>query len=75
VVAPFEPVGERRCLLGFATCSDRNPCKAHDTWRHLAGDVDEFFRTTTVASLLEEPAPAASRTSRSSARHHSNRRS
>jgi Rrf2 family iron-sulfur cluster assembly transcriptional regulator len=75
VVAPFEPIGERRCLLGFASCSDRKPCKAHATWRHLAGDVDEFFRTTTIASLADETAPAATQTSRRPARHHSIRRS
>lgn len=75
VVAPFEPVGERRCLLGFASCSDRRPCKAHATWRDLAGDVDEFFRTTKIASLVDQTVPAPTRTPRRPARHHSNRRS
>jgi Rrf2 family protein len=52
VVAPFEPVGERRCLVGRATCGDKNPCAAHHRWKKVAGAVDEFFTKTTIASLL-----------------------
>ena len=53
VIAPFEPVGERRCLVGRATCGDANPCAAHHRWRKVAGGVDEFFRNTTIAELLQ----------------------
>ena len=53
VVAPFEPIGERRCLVGRPTCSDSNPCTAHHRWKKVAGGVDEFFRKTTIADLLE----------------------
>ena len=53
VVAPFEPVGERRCLVGRPTCGDTNPCAAHSKWKKVAGGVDEFFKKTTIADLLK----------------------
>jgi Rrf2 family iron-sulfur cluster assembly transcriptional regulator len=52
VIAPFEPVGERRCLVGRATCGDANPCAAHQRWSKVSGGVDDFFRTATIASVL-----------------------
>jgi len=51
VIAPFEPIGERRCLVGLPSCSDRNPCPAHHRWKTVAGTVDDFFTKTTIASL------------------------
>jgi Rrf2 family iron-sulfur cluster assembly transcriptional regulator len=53
VVAPFEPVGERRCLVGRPTCGDANPCAAHHRWKKVAGSVDDFFTKTTIAGLLK----------------------
>src|SRR5690349_3270488 len=32
VIAPFERAGQRRCLIGRPTCSDANPCAAHNRW-------------------------------------------
>ena len=58
VVAPFEPIGERRCLLGRPTCGDANPCAAHRQWRKVSGSMDDFFRNTTVAALLRGSPPA-----------------
>ena len=52
VIAPFEPVSRRRCLLGRAQCSDRRPCMVHERWSSVATPVDAFFTKTTVASLL-----------------------
>ena len=54
VVSPFRPVGERRCLLGRATCGDRNPCAAHGRWSKVIEGVDDFFSKTTVATLLRD---------------------
>lgn len=54
VVAPFEPVGERRCLVGRRQCGDPDPCAAHRRWSKLAASVDDFFTGTTVAGLLHE---------------------
>ena len=54
VIAPFKPVGEKRCLLGQAKCGDTNPCMLHERWLRVAAPVDEFFTKTTVATLLSE---------------------
>ncbi len=52
VIAPFEPVGERRCLMGLPSCGDDHPCAIHDRWSRVATVVEKFFRETTVAGLL-----------------------
>lgn len=52
VIAPFEPVGERRCLLGRSQCSSRHPCMLHEHWLRVAAPLDAFFTETTVANLL-----------------------
>ena len=52
IVAPFQPAGERRCLLGRATCSGSNPCRVHERWSLVASQLEEFFDKTTVAELL-----------------------
>jgi Rrf2 family protein len=61
VVAPFQGVGERACLLGRTACSDARPCPAHGRWKVIAEQVAEFFARTTVADLLALPGdhPAA----------------
>lgn len=77
VIAPFERNGERRCLLGRPTCGDANPCAAHQRWKTLAGGMETFFRTTTIAQLLRE-SPAAAEATREgirSARHPNPRKS
>lgn len=53
VIAPFEPVGERRCLMGQPACGDAHPCAIHHRWAGVAGTVETFFNETTVASLLD----------------------
>ena len=52
IIAPFEPVSERRCLMGQLTCGAAKPCAAHDEWVKLASRIDTFFSKTTVATLL-----------------------
>lgn len=75
IVAPFEPVGERRCLIGRPTCGDAHPCAAHHRWAKVAACVEAFFDETTVATLLSEN-PRASAKARAVIRsvRHSNRR-
>ena len=58
VVAPFDDLTERRCLLGRATCGWKNPCSAHPRWEAVAAAQQAFFRETTVADLLGEIADA-----------------
>ena len=62
VVDPFEPIGERRCLVGRATCGDANPCAAHSKWKKVARGVDDFFRKTTVAELSKSNPRASAET-------------
>jgi Rrf2 family protein len=59
VIAPFSRPG-RRCLLGRPTCGDRNPCPAHSRWGVIAASIEDYFSTTTIATLLED-SPAATR--------------
>ena len=47
VVAPFQEVGERACLLGRSSCSDARPCPAHAHWKRVAEQVAAFFSRTT----------------------------
>ncbi len=54
VTEPFERPGQRRCLLGRPTCSDATACPAHRRWSKVASGVDDYFRTTTIARLLDE---------------------
>jgi Rrf2 family protein len=54
VVAPFDNLGaDRKCLLGRTECSDSDPCAAHERWGDVSQRIDEFFRVTTVADVLE----------------------
>jgi DNA-binding IscR family transcriptional regulator len=50
----FQAPGEKRCLVGRATCGDTNPCPAHHRWSRVAKKVEEFFGQTTVADLLTQ---------------------
>ena len=52
VIAPFEPVGKRRCLLGRPQCNNRHACLLHERWSRVAAPVEAFFMKTTVAKLL-----------------------
>jgi Rrf2 family protein len=51
VIEPFEPAGERRCLLGRSTCGDADPCPAHERWKIVAEQTKAYFQTTTIAHL------------------------
>lgn len=77
IVAPFEPIGERRCLVGRPTCGDAHPCTAHARWSKVATGIETFFATTTVADLLgDNPrATAAARQVIRSVRHSNQRTS
>ena len=64
VVSPFEPVGERRCLVGRSSCSDASPCAAHSRWKKVAGGLEDFFRKTTIADLTAANPRASAETRR-----------
>lgn len=49
------------CLLGNPTCTDEEPCAVHHQWKTLRDPICEFFRGTTVASVMEgKPGPISS---------------
>lgn len=54
IIAPFEPVGERRRLVGHRRRPNAPRGAAHAEWTRLAERVDAFFTTTTVADLLRD---------------------
>lgn len=54
VTGPFDGVvRDRQCLLGRPECRDDVPCAAHERWKALAGEIEGFFRETTLADLIE----------------------
>jgi Rrf2 family iron-sulfur cluster assembly transcriptional regulator len=58
IIAPFEPVTARRCLIGRPDCGGAHPCLAHSRWERVAGSVSAFFEQTTVADLLGDAGAA-----------------
>jgi Rrf2 family transcriptional regulator, iron-sulfur cluster assembly transcription factor len=55
VVAPFDAAGQApQCLLRDQQCGHGEPCLAHEHWHRVAGDVRQFFLTTTIADLLAD---------------------
>jgi Rrf2 family protein len=49
------------CLLGNPRCNDEEPCAVHHRWKELRDPICEFFRGTTVASVMEgRPGPVSS---------------
>jgi len=46
------------CLLGNPTCTDEEACAVHHRWKDLRDPICEFFRGTTVASVMSgRPGP------------------
>jgi Rrf2 family protein len=57
LVAPFDDIEARRvCLLGRKECSDVHPCAIHDHWKATATQVARFFRETSLAEVVKDPA-------------------
>jgi Rrf2 family iron-sulfur cluster assembly transcriptional regulator len=42
----------RRCLMGRETCSDADPCAAHESWQELSDQIADFLGKTTLADLV-----------------------
>ena len=67
VIAPFEPAGQRRCLMGQAKCGHARPCAIHHRWSSVVSTVEGFFGDATVATLLKGN-PGAAKTARTALR-------
>lgn len=56
IVGPFDAVETKRgCLMGRPTCSDATPCQAHEGWKALGASLADFFRNTTLDTLITPP--------------------
>ncbi len=55
IIEPVDPsLSERHCLLGRPTCSDRNPCQAHNSWRRIYEELHSFLDETSIADLAQD---------------------
>lgn len=54
IASVFEPVEQRRCLLGHGICGQSPQCSVHDRWAPIAHSIDDFFEHTTAHELLRE---------------------
>jgi Rrf2 family protein len=54
VVAPFDSLEPRGCLLGRPVCSDRTACPAHWRWKPVTQSARDFLEHTTVADLASD---------------------
>jgi len=63
VIAQFDAVGAPpQCLLRSQRCGVGEPCIAHHEWHRVADGVRRFFKTTTIAELLDADAARAEAT-------------
>ena len=42
-----------RCILGFATCDDKNPCSLHDHWSARREGIRDMINNVTLADLAQ----------------------
>jgi Rrf2 family protein len=54
VIEPVDPsLSDQQCLLGRPTCSDTDPCLAHQGWKTLSEDLRRFLDETSLADLVK----------------------
>jgi Rrf2 family protein len=54
IVRPFDPMMDRQgCVLGRPSCSDANPCGAHERWKAVMQTTMTFFSQTTLGDLMK----------------------
>lgn len=41
------------CLLGGKSCTDEDPCPAHESWRDIRAAYIEFLESTTLAGIAK----------------------
>lgn len=42
------------CVLGLKECSDRNPCPAHKTYKHIKADLVKMLKNTTIVEMVKD---------------------
>ena len=45
------------CVLGFANCSDENPCAVHYKWANKRDIIMEIFTTTSLSDIVANNFP------------------
>ncbi|WP_457642275.1 RrF2 family transcriptional regulator [Persephonella sp.] len=43
-----------KCILGFETCSDENPCVIHHKWAERRNELYEMFSGTTLEEAIRD---------------------
>lgn len=43
----------KRCVVGWAKCSDQKPCSLHYRFKPIREDVKQYLQSTTVANLVQ----------------------
>ncbi|MGD9900464.1 MAG: Rrf2 family transcriptional regulator [Calditrichaceae bacterium] len=44
-----------RCILGFDSCSDSNPCSLHKYWAPLRESINGMYYNVSLADLANDP--------------------
>jgi len=57
-----------RCILGFSTCTDSQPCPQHERWIEIRQQISDLLDNTTVADLVKSMAQKQAKAARSSGR-------
>jgi Rrf2 family protein len=55
IIAVFDGVEPRRCLLGDGLCGHNPGCTVHEKWAPIARSNADFFAHTTILELLSTP--------------------
>ncbi len=51
VIALDEDPCDVQCALGYALCSERQPCPMHHSWQRMRREIRRFLRQQTLAQL------------------------
>lgn len=41
------------CAIGWATCTDKNPCPLHERWLGLRGEIQRYLESVKISDLAE----------------------
>jgi len=59
IVRSFEPISSQRksCPFGNTVCSDEDPCRAHEQWKHIKTVFENFLKETTLDDVAARQEP------------------
>lgn len=44
----------RKCVLGFAECSGKNPCSVHSTWGRTRDEIYQMLISKTISEMAKD---------------------